>query len=266
MQFNRWTRAGISLLSLAGFVLIQTPLLAANAPAAASSSAPKAKAPRVKPYRIAPTQTDVQYGPSKAMVMDFWKAKSETPAPLVVYIHGGGFRGGDKSDIPNEIIEACLNAGISFMTVNYRFLPEAPIQDIMRDCARSIQFVRHNAKEYGIDKKRVASFGGSAGAGTSVWLAFHDDLADPKNDDPVLRESTRIVAAGSLNGQATYDLVEWEQKVGPFKPEWTKPEEAPEFYHLKDRAEMESEKGAKIRKDCSMLGWASKDDPAVFIF
>ncbi len=135
----------------------------------------------------------------------------------------------------------------------------------MRDCARAIQFVRYKAKDYNIDPKRIASYGSSAGAGTSVWLAFHDDLADPKSADPVLRESSRLVAAGSLNGQATYDLPEWEEKIGKFKPEWTKPEEAPGFYHFKTKEEMETEKGAKIRADCSMLQLASKDDAPVFL-
>jgi hypothetical protein len=38
-------------------------------------------------------------------------------------------------------------------------------------------------------KKRIASYGGSAGAGTSLWLAFHDDLADPKSKEPLLRST-----------------------------------------------------------------------------
>lgn len=219
-----------------------------------------------KSYSLQPTYADVRYGSHPNNVFDFWRAKTDQPAPLVVFIHGGGFRNGDKSVAQMDFVKACLAKGVSFMTINYRFLPDAPIQDILRDCARSIQFVRYHAKEYGIDPKRIASFGSSAGAGTSVWLAFHDDLADPKNDDPVLRESSRIVAAGSLNGQATYDLLEWEEKIGKFKPEWTKPEEAPAFYHMKSRAEMDTAAGRKIMADCSMLKLASKDDAPVFLY
>jgi acetyl esterase/lipase len=59
------------------------------------------------------------------------------------------------------------------------------------DCARAIQYARYHAKEFNIDPKRVAATGSSAGGMTSLWLAFHGDLADPKNADPVLRESTR---------------------------------------------------------------------------
>jgi acetyl esterase len=213
-----------------------------------------------------PTFANVKYGPHERNVLDIWQAKSDVPTPLVVYIHGGGFRNGDKSSASAEMIKACMDNGVSYMSISYRFLPDAPIQDILRDCARAIQYVRYKAKDFNIDPKRIASYGGSAGAGTSVWLAFHDDLADPKNEDPVLRESSRLVAAGSLNGQATYDLTEWEEKIGKFKPEWTKPEEAPAFYHFKTRGDLETEQGRKIMADCSMLQLASKDDAPVFLY
>ncbi len=52
------------------------------------------------------------------------------------------------------------------------------------------------ADDWNVDKTRVAAYGGSAGAGTSLWLAFHDDLADPKSADPVLRESSRLRMRG----------------------------------------------------------------------
>ena len=58
----------------------------------------------------------------------------------------------------------------------------------MLDGARAIQFLRHHADKYHLNKNRFACFGGSAGGCMSMWLAFHDDLADPKNPDPVLRK------------------------------------------------------------------------------
>jgi len=214
----------------------------------------------------APSFANVKYGPHARNVLDIWQAKSDKPTPLIVFIHGGGFQGGDKSQASANEIKACQESGVSYMSISYRFLPDAPVQDILRDCARAIQFVRLHAKEYNIDPKRIASYGSSAGAGASVWLAFHDDLADPKSEDPVLRESSRLSAAGSINGQATYDLPEWEEKIGKFKPEWTMPEEALVFYHIKAKEELETEKGRKILADCSMLQLASKDDAPVFLY
>ena len=62
---------------------------------------------------------------------------------------------------------------------------------------------RFNAEKYNIDKTRIACTGGSAGAGTALWLAFSDEMAEPENPDPVLRESTRLTCAGAFATQST---------------------------------------------------------------
>jgi hypothetical protein len=199
-------------------------------------------------------------------VLDLWLAKSDRPTPLLVFIHGGGFVGGDKRQARPDAIKRCLEAGVSFMSINYRFRKDAPVQDILCDAARAIQFIRLNAVQYNLDPKRIASYGGSAGAGTSLWLAVHDDLADPKSDDPVLRQSSRIVAAGCINGQATYDLVEWQQLISKFKPEWYQgPDEDVKFYHFKSRDDFKTLAGQKILDDCSMFRQITRDDAPVFM-
>ena len=91
------------------------------------------------------------------------------------------------------------------VAITYRLSSDAIAPAQFYDSARAIQFIRHNAKEWNIDGNRIASTGGSAGAGLSLWLAFHDDLADPDNSDPVLRHSTRLTCAAVYNGQTTYD-------------------------------------------------------------
>jgi hypothetical protein len=58
-----------------------------------------------------------------------------------------------------------------------------------------VQFLRMKAKEWNLDPKRFALSGNSAGAGISLWLAFHDDMADPTDKDPIARESTRLWCA-----------------------------------------------------------------------
>ena len=211
---------------------------------------------------------DVKYGPHERNVLDFWFAKNtKEAAPLIVFIHGGGFVGGDKSKkLSRAAIREALDGGAAFMSINYRFREHAPIQDILRDAARAIQFVRADAARFHIDPRRIASFGSSAGAGTSLWLAAHDDLADPKSADPVLRQSSRISAAGSLNGQATYDLREWDRVIFPFKPEWLNGEdEGPRFYHFKSDADCDTEQGRRIRADCNMLGLLTADDPPIYL-
>lgn len=228
----------------------------------------KAKAPHTDSAPPDADLRDVKYGPHERNVLDFWFAKNtNAAAPLIVFIHGGGFVGGDKSKkLSPAAIREALDGGAAFMSINYRFREHAPIQDILRDAARAIQFVRANAARFHIDPARIASFGSSAGAGTSLWLAAHDDLADPKSADPVLRQSSRIRAAGSLNGQATYDLREWDRVIFPFKPEWLKGEdEGPRFYHFKSDADYDTEQGKRIRADCNMLGLLTADDPPIYL-
>jgi acetyl esterase len=213
----------------------------------------------------APDLENIAYGPHERNVLDLWKAESARPTPLLVFIHGGGFVGGDKGQIRNRpVVRQCLDAGVSFASINYRFREHAAIQDILRDAARAIQFLRAHAKEYNIDPTRIASFGSSAGAGTSLWLAFHDDLADPHSTDPVLRESSRLTAAGSLEGQASYDLRDWKQLLGDSPFARTPAEWAP-FYHFASTAQADTPEADKVMRDCSMIGLITKDDVPVAV-
>jgi acetyl esterase/lipase len=217
--------------------------------------------------RPKPTFADVKYGPHQSNVLDLYQADSDKPTPVVVYIHGGGFRAGDKNTINPVVVDECLQRGVSVAAINYRFREEAPIQDILRDAARAIQFLRYKSSDWNIDKKRIASFGGSAGAGTSLWLAFHDDLADPSNKDPVLRESSRLAVAGSLNGQFSYDFERWSDVVGRYPAQAQSPVgQLYRFYGLKDPNDLYSRNGKAIRADVDMLSLLSRDDPPVFLF
>jgi len=167
------------------------------------------------PRRIMkPTHADVRYGPHERNVLDFYQAKSDKPTPLLFYIHGGGWMGGDKNGVN---VKPYLDAGISVASVNYRYISQAqdvspPVKAPLHDAARALQFVRSKAKEWNIDKQRIGASGGSAGACSSLWLDFHPDLADPKSDDPVARESTRLWCAAVNGAQTTLDpkqMKEW---------------------------------------------------------
>src|SRR5947208_1724873 len=131
----------------------------------------------------APDVSNAAYGPHERNVLDLWKAKSDRPTPLVVFIHGGGFRQGDKSQLAPGLLARCREAGISVAAINYRLSNQAPFPAPMLDGARAVQYLRSRASEWNLDPKRVAATGGSAGAGISLWLAFHDDLADSLSSD-----------------------------------------------------------------------------------
>ncbi|MBL6765424.1 MAG: DUF1080 domain-containing protein [Verrucomicrobiae bacterium] len=159
-----------------------------------------------------PTHYDVSYGPHPKQLIHFWQAESEQPTPVLLFIHGGGWMAGARLSGLTGMLPEMLKAGISVASVEYRFIPEAtadgvvpPVKGPLHDAARALQFVRSKAEEWNIDKKRIGASGGSAGACSSLWLAFHADLADPKSDDPIARESTRLWCAAVNGAQTTLD-------------------------------------------------------------
>ncbi len=164
-------------------------------------------------------------------VFDIYLPNCDGPTPLVIYIHGGGFTGGDKSGTHSQNaahIQEFLQNCVAYATINY-FLLTVPAADgdlqaaaaqggvltSLQDTARALQFMRYHHQSLNLDANNVAMYGGSAGAGASLWLGNHDDMADPGNADPVLRESTRIQATGALATQSTYDLLLWEDILLP---------------------------------------------------
>ena len=98
---------------------------------------------------------------------------SEKPTPVVVYIHGGGFRGGSKQRINVKTLRGLLEAGISVVAFHYRFVQHAPLPAAHHDCRRALQLLRSKADEWNLDPERVGAFGGSAGAQLCMHLAFH---------------------------------------------------------------------------------------------
>jgi len=209
-----------------------------------------------------PDMADVSYGPHQRNVMDVWKAESDKPAPLLVFIHGGGFRAGGKESLAANLLNGCLDAGISVASINYRLSPEVTFPAHYMDSARAIQFARHKAREWNIDPKRVAASGGSAGAGTSLWIGYHDDMADPSSDDPVLRESTRLSCMVVFGAQSTYDPRVIKEIVGGRAHQHPALQG---FYGLADD-ELDSARAHEMYEAAAAINYLTADDPPAYTF
>jgi len=217
---------------------------------------------RTRPARVLPDHSDIKYGPHERNVFDLWLAKSSKPTPLVIYYHGGGFRGGDKRSINVTLLRKLLDGGVSVAAANYRLTNVAPFPAQMHDSARALQFIRLNSAKYNIDPKRVGATGGSAGAGISQWLAFHDDLADPRNADPVARQSTRISVAVVNGAQTSYDP-RFIMKL--FNT--TKTHDALiAFYGMKSPEDIKNPKFHALFKEASPITHVSAGDAPVMLF
>ncbi len=178
-----------------------------------------------QPKKLPPTMADVPYGKDKMQVLDFWKAESDKPTPLVFFIHGGAWKSNDKDKVTG--LRKYLPAGISVVSINYRFVQQAqaagikpPVKWPLEDAERALQFVRSKAEEWNIDKTRIGASGGSAGACSSLWLAFHDDMADPKSSDPIARESTRLSCAGLVGAQTSLDPKQMQEWIAQYLLWW----------------------------------------------
>jgi hypothetical protein len=239
------------------FLAILLIVSGAFVPSSVGQGAAKAERPK-------PDFADVRYGPHARNVFDLWLPKTASaPTPLVLYIHGGGFRGGDKNSVNAGALKQYLEAGWAVAAINYRLTDTAPAPAAYLDSARALQHLRHHAKQWRLDPKRVASTGGSAGAGTSMWIAFHDDLADPKSSDPIARQSTRLTCVVVSNGQSSYDP-RFAEKIGIPRPNFERHVFFHPFYAI-TKEEIDTPKAYERYTRMAAITYLTKDDPPAML-
>jgi acetyl esterase/lipase len=214
--------------------------------------------------RMVPKFADVSYGSDERHRLDVWQAPGDAPAPLVIFIHGGGWHGGDKSDIPPKLLAFLLERGLSVASINYRFTSRARLPGPVHDAARAVQFLRSRAADWNFHSGRFGAWGISAGGCTALWLACHDDLADPGSDDPVARQSTRLQAAVGISPQTSLEprvIVPWLGEQVLQHPMIARAVGAKNGQEVLDRY---SEWGATLR-EFSPINHLSRDDPPVLV-
>lgn len=106
---------------------------------------------------------ELSYGSDALQKLDYWRPK--TPgSPLVIFVHGGGWKRGDKSMSVGDKCSHYLQQGYAFASVNYRLVPSCTVEEQAADVAHAIAFLVRRAEPLGFDGKRVALMGHSAGA------------------------------------------------------------------------------------------------------
>ncbi|GAB5562584.1 MAG: alpha/beta hydrolase [Synoicihabitans sp.] len=202
------------------------------------------------------THENVAYGDHTNQIMDVTLASISGSAPAVIYIHGGGFTGGSHDRVSPAKVQRYLDAGIHHISVEYRLLKHAPFPAPHEDAVRALQFIRSKAAEWGIDKNRIAAYGGSAGAQLVAYLAWSEDFANPESDDPVARESSRLKAVAPLSGQSTMDLNWWVENIPGY-----------EQHHRSDNtAQIHGEVLKRgLVHEISIINHITSDDPPTFM-
>ncbi len=160
---------------------------------------------------------------------------SDRPHPLVLFIHGGGLRSGDKRDF-YWAATRLARSGFVASSINYRLLPEGVFPVPLQDSLCALAFLRANAAAYAIDPERVAVMGYSAGA----WLASlvglaagHPQLApdcDAAGRTAMMRPTAVISASGPQDMRTFWN--EASDKAGLVETFNGSPAEVPHAYEL----------------------------------
>ena len=108
---------------------------------------------------------EMTYGSDALQTLDFHSAKTDRPAPLVLFVHGGGWKRGDKNNATGEFKAAHYNEqGYHFASINYRLVPNATVEEQAADVAAALAKLLAEADRLKIDRSRVVLMGHSAGA------------------------------------------------------------------------------------------------------
>ncbi len=183
--------------------------------------------------------------------LDVYLAKSDQPTPAMIFIHGGGWRAGSKKHVPGWLKSFVADGKLSVVSVEYRFTDVETHPAQVKDCLRAIQFVRHHAKQWNIDPKRLGVTGGSAGGHLSAYVALCDDAAKPDSEDPVERHSSRVSCAVSFAGPTDWMLLSSIEHRHPAYRQLIGYEPGTPAADL----------AADLIKDVSPISFVSKDDP-----
>lgn len=109
--------------------------------------------------------SDVYYTDAKShlQALDVYSPKEGSGHPVIVWIHGGGWKKGDKAGLQKKP-QAFVEKGYVLVSINYRFLPEVTLKEMMSDIAKAIRWVRENAAKHRGDPDSLVIMGHSAGA------------------------------------------------------------------------------------------------------
>ncbi len=148
---------------------------------------------------------------SAAHVMDlYFPAGEHEKLPLIVWIHGGAWSGGDKEPSP---MMPLLVKGFAIAGLNYRLAPDYKFPAQIHDCKAAIRFLRKHADKYGFDKNRIGVFGISAGGHLAALLGATNGVKELEGNVGVLDEKSDVQAVCDWCGPG--NLLTLHEQAGP---------------------------------------------------
>lgn len=199
--------------------------------------------------------------PSQSLDIYLPEKASEKPLPLLVWIHGGGWLGGSKSENPGAGLTA--RGLYATASVEYRFSNKAIFPAQIQDCQAAIRFLRANAKKYNIDGDHIGIWGGSAGGHLVALLGTAGGAnAFPKIGDN-RDESDRVQAVIDLFGPADFAAVKMQVAAA---------KSVKNIFNFEDMSSPYAKlfgaipgENVDLEKSASPVTYVSKDDPPFLI-
>ena len=188
--------------------------------------------------------------------LDLYVPKSTMAPPLVVWIHGGGWRAGSKSKCP---LTGLCQEGFAIASISYRFTDTAIFPAQIHDCKAAVRWLRANSDSYGYDAKRIAVAGSSAGGHLALLMGTSGDV--PELEGRVgenFDQSSRVQAIIDYYGPSDFVL------RGKTQPERAYTDKSGSFALLGGKA------GERLDPKKEMLAspvhYVDKGDPPLLVF
>jgi len=145
---------------------------------------------------------DIEYGKvgDRSLKLDLYSPKERTgKLPLLIFIHGGGWKGGDKADY-RIYTQVFATKGYVVASVGYRLTGEAKFPACVNDVKCAVRYLRKNAETLGIDADRIGVVGGSAGAHLAMMIGYSSDVPELEGDGGNPGVSSHVKAVVDIYG------------------------------------------------------------------
>jgi acetyl esterase/lipase len=197
---------------------------------------------------------------SAAQKMDIYLPDGKGPFPVVVLIHGGAFKMGDKG-MEARNVEALVAKGYAAASINYRLSGEARFPAQIEDCKTAVRFLRANAAKYKLNPDKIGSWGASAGGNLSAMLGTSSGVAELEGGDLGNADvSSKVIASVDWFGPMNFLTMDEEAKLLNFSIN-TNSETSPESLLIGKAIQSVPE----IVKKANPTTYITKDDAAFFI-
>jgi len=221
-------------------------------PALAQEKA-KAQAPAALLEKLS-VETDVEYAKAGdvSLKLDIYKPKAESakPRPCIVWIHGGGWQGGNKSSGQGLLVPRVASGDYVGVSVGYRLTDVAAFPAQIHDCKAAIRYVRANAAKLGIDESKIGVWGSSAGGHLVSLLGTSGDVKEVEGSLGTAGVSSRVACVVDYCGPSDFPNFEITDGArGPItKLLGGLPKDTPE-----------------LAKQASPITYITKDDPPFLV-